>query len=387
MKPRRLEPTLREVASYYPVVSLTGPRQSGKSTLTRGAFPDLPRRSLEAPDIRLYAREDPRGFLAELRAGAIIDEVQHAPELLSYLQEEVDRDPTPGRFILTGSEHLSVSSRVAQSLAGRAGVLHLLPLSWDELGGFGAAHRDLFATMWAGGYPRIHDVGIPPPRWLGDYTANYVQRDVRQLLNITDLDTFTAFLKLCAGATGQEINLSRLGADAGITANTAKAWLSVLEASFICFRLPAWTPNIRKQVVKAPKLHFFDSGLACHLLGIRTSAELRHHPLRGALFESWVASEVYKHRVHRGERPDLWHHRQSRSVEVDIIDRLAGVAVEVKSGATIVPETAANLAESLAKLPESLAGRIVYGGDESRTMHGVDLCAWRDLADRYTSGA
>ncbi len=385
MKPRRLSSALQEVARYYPVVSLTGPRQSGKSTLTRGTFPELPRYSLEVPDTRSFAREDPRGFIQEIRSGAILDEVQHVPELFSYLQEEVDRDPTPGRFILTGSEHLSVSSRVAQSLAGRSGILHLLPLSLDELVSFDSAERPLVNVLWAGGYPRIFDVGIPPERWLSDYTANYIQRDVRQLLNISDLDAFSAFLKLCAGSTAQELNLARLGNDVGISSNTAKAWLSVLEASFLCFCVPAYTPNIRKQVVKRPKLHFFDSGLVCFLLGIRSPEELQHHPGRGAIFESWVASEMYKQYVHRGLSPNLWHFRRSRGPEIDLLDREARVALEIKSGATLMADVAQAVFEHVAELPETYAPRLVYGGEESRKVHGVDVCSWRELSKRFDS--
>lgn len=276
------------------------------------ATASLPR----APRQSTVRQRRPRGFLREYATGAIIDEVQHAPDLLSYLQEDVDRDPTPGRFILTGSEHLSISGSVAQSLAGRSAVLHLLPLSRSEVLGFPVKVEGLFETLHIGGYPRIHNDSvsrIDPQRWLADYVTNYVQRDVRQLLNITRIDEFTTFLKLCAAQSGQELNLSRLGADAGISHNTARSWLSVLQASILCFTLPAWTPNIRKQLIKAPKLHFFDSGLLCHLLGIRSADEVRHHPLRGSIFESWVASELYKLHAHHAEHPKLRHFRQSRA--------------------------------------------------------------------------
>ena len=380
MYPRILQHRLVEVARYYPVLSLTGPRQSGKSTLVTGAFPHLPRVSLEAMDQRSYAREDPRGLLAEHRDGAIIDEVQHVPELLTYLQEEVDRDLRPGRFVLTGSEHLSISERVAQSLAGRAGVLHLLPLSYSEVAGFPSAKNlsELDNVIWTGGYPRIHAHGIPADLWLSDYITNYVQRDVRQLHNISDLSVFTTFLKRCAAQSAQELNLSRLGADTGVSHNTARAWLSLLEASFICFRLPPWTPNIRKQLIKRPKLHFFDTGLLCQLLGIRSPHELHHHPLRGAIFETWVVSEIYKHHLHRGQSPSLQHFRQSRGAEIDLLDttHTPAQAYEIKSGQTVVAEVIARFAEQLANLPMHFEGHVIHGGNHSHRVKEISLHPW-----------
>lgn len=389
--PRQLKPYLQQAARSYPVVTLTGPRQSGKTTLCVDAFPDLPRVSLEPLDNRQFAREDPRGFLREFAAGAIIDEAQHAPDLLSYLQEDVDRDPTPGRFILTGSEHLSISGAVAQSLAGRSAVLYLLPLGRAEGLGFPVEVEGLFETLYTGGYPRIRNdtvSRIEPKRWLADYVTNYVQRDVRQLLNITRVDEFTTFLKLCAAQSGQELNLSRLGGDAGVSHNTARSWLSVLQASFLCFTLPAWTPNIRKQLIKAPKLHFFDSGLLCHLLGIRSADEVRHHPLRGAIFETWVASELYKRQVHRGEQPDLRHLRQSRGAEIDIVEfGPEGIdAYEVKTGATVSPEFTRRLRTAVAGLRDEIEPRpevrpvLVYGGEISGCRDDVELLPWSKLA-------
>jgi predicted AAA+ superfamily ATPase len=387
---RDLKPFLVAAARSYPVVTLTGPRQSGKTTLCVDAFPGLPRVSLEPLDQRQYARQDPRSFLHEHRAGAIIDEVQHAPDLLSYLQEEVDGDPAPGRFILTGSEHLSISGSVAQSLAGRSAVLHLLPLARAETKRFPVQLEGLWETLWVGGYPRIFDdtvSRIEPQRWLSDYVTNYVQRDVRQLLNILRFDEFSTFLKLCAAQSGSELNLSRLGADAGVSHNTARSWLSVLQASFLCFTLPAWTPSIRKQLVKAPKLHFFDSGLHCHLLGVRSAEELEHHPLRGAVFESWVAAELYKRYVHRAEQPDLRHFRPSRGQEIDVLEFTSSTlsAYEVKSGRTVSSEFTTNLESALRGLEAALRpgqttqGRLVYGGDTATRRQSIELVPWSAL--------
>jgi predicted AAA+ superfamily ATPase len=357
MYPRNLQSPLRQLAQHYPVVTVTGPRQSGKTTLCRGTFPEKAYVSLEPLDDREFARSDPRGFLAQYAGGAIIDEVQHAPDLLSYLQAEVDLRPEHGRFILTGSQHFGLSQAIAQSLAGRTGVLQLLPLSLDELRGFPNPPAGLFETLWAGGYPRIHDQGIPPARWLADYVTTYVERDVRQVLNVGDLQAFTTFLKLCAGRTAQTINLSSLGGDAGVSHNTAKAWLSVLEASFVCLRLPAWHRNLGTSAVKAAKLHFVDTGLACHLLGIQSADQLLHHPQRGAIFESWVAAEVYKARVHRGLPPSLFHYRDPRGAEVDVVlDTAAQIdLIEAKSGAT--------LGSDFFKALESLADQLTRGGE------------------------
>ena len=384
--PRTLLNKLVITAGYYPVVLLDGPRQSGKTTLTKAAFPNKAYVSLEPLDTRDFARTDPRGFLAQYGSGAIIDEVQHAPDLLSYLQDEVDRDSTPGRFILTESRNLAISQAVSQSLAGRAGILHLLPFSREELAGFSNAPRDLFELLWSGCYPRIYDRSIPAQQWLADYVATYIQRDVRQILNVGDLGRFTAFLRLCAAHTAQELKLSALGADAGVSHNTANAWLSVLESSFLCCRLPAWHRNLNRQIVKAPKLHFFDTGLVCYLLGIREPAQLRHHPLRGAVFETWVFSELYKKKIHCGEAPQLFHFRASRGIEVDFIethpDRL--LLVEAKSGETIGSDyfQAMHALERLLVeqgTRETIDKQLVFGGNAPVIRDGVRVVPWNAL--------
>jgi len=318
----------------------------------------------------------------------ILDEVQRAPDLFSYLQDEVDRSPDPGRFVLTGSQHFGLSEAISQSLAGRVALLHLLPLSVDELKLFPDAPEDLWTTVWTGGYPRILDRGLSAGSWLADYFATYVQRDVRQVLQVTDLDAFTAVLRLAAGRTAQELNLSSLGADAGVTHNTARAWLSVLETSFLVFRVPPWLRNARKRVVKAPKLHFVDSGLVCHLLGIRAPDQLREHPLRGAIFESWVVSEILKARLHRREAADLFHLREARGAELDLIVETAErvVAVEVKSGATVAADFLDELEAFLAREIDATAGRsfgarLVYGGDVSQRRKGIDVVPWHAVQD------
>ena len=382
---RNLAGPLKDRMGHYPVVTVTGPRQSGKTTLCRTACSDLPYVSLEGMDVRTYALEDPRGFLHEYRDGAVIDEVQRAPDLPSYLQEVVDENPEPGRFVLTGSQHFGLSAAVNQSLAGRAGVLHLLPLGFDELARFDAPPRGLLEVLWTGAYPRIHDRGIPPDIWLRDYFATYVERDVRSLRNVTDLEAFSAFVRMAAGRTATETNLSALAGDAGVRHNTVRAWLSVLEASFLVIRLPAHRSNLRKRQIKAPKLHFLDSGLVCHLLGIRSHEELRHHPLRGQVFESWVASEVFKARTHRGEEPRLRHYRAA-GTEVDLVMEMGPgtLLVEAKAGSTVTPRFFSGMRRVGGELEGAgftVERRLVYGGDRRQSRGATEVIPWNRLLE------
>lgn len=382
---RKLEYKLKELSGYYPVVAVTGPRQSGKTTLCRMAFPEKRYVSLEALDFRDFAQNDPRGFLAEYSQDVVVDEVQNVPELLNYLQGEVDDNPAPGRFILTGSQHLGLSQSISQSLAGRCGILTLLPPSLEEVLEFPNAPSDVFTLLWTGSYPRIYDQDIPAHQWLSDYTSTYIQRDVRQVINVTDLQAFSGFLKLCAGRTAQEINFSNLGADAGVSHNTVRSWLSVLETSYIIHRLPAWHANIRKQVVKTPKLHFFDSGLLCYLLGIREPEQLRLHPLRGAVFESWVVSEIFKALAHRGMQSNLFHYREARGTEIDLLvensQELA--AVEAKSGATVSEDFFKNLKLFTERIKErdrrQIQKYVVYSGDMSQKRSQANVVSWKDI--------
>ncbi len=379
---RVLAPTFLARAAMYPVLTLTGPRQSGKTTLCRMLFPSKPYFSMEARDTRMFASEDPRGFLAQVPDGAILDEIQRTPDLASYLQEEVDRDARHGRFILTGSENLALSATVSQSLAGRTGILHLLALTRDEVAAFPEAPGDLWSAVWYGGYPRVFDQNIPPSVWYSDYLATYVERDVRRLLNVSDLRSFTTFMQLAAGRTAQELNLSTLAADVGVAVNTIKAWVSVLETSYLVTLIPAWHANARKQAVKAPKLHFLDSGLACHLLGIHDPGQLALHPLRGALFETWMVSEIVKARLNLGLAPECFHYREPRGPEVDLMVRGAGgwLLVEAKSGRTLNPEFFQHLLGLGKGLQGAVAGlRLVYGGESAATRSGVEVWPWRKL--------
>lgn len=386
MIPRTLTSTLLRQAATFPVVTLTGPRQSGKTTLCRAAFPDLTYVSLEPPDTRRYAREDPRGFLAGLGDGAILDEIQRAPELTSYLQVLVDADPRPGRFILTGSEHLAVTQATSQSLAGRSAVLHLLPLDRAEVAAAGRGEVDLFTSLFRGGYPALFDRDVGPSDWLSAYQALYVERDVRQLLGVGDLDAFQTFVGLCAGRVGQVLNLSALGGDAGVSHNTARSWLSVLNASFLTFELRPWHRNLGKRLIRRPKLYFWDTGLLCNLLAIREPRELERHPLRGEIFENFVVSELAKSSWHQGEAPRHWFYRDQRQLEVDLLIERPGelVAVEVKSGKTIGADFFAALAafSALREVSEpgaSTRSVLVYGGDANQRRSVGDVVGWRQL--------
>jgi predicted AAA+ superfamily ATPase len=386
---RDLVPHFRLVAAKFPAVTLTGPRQSGKSTLCRALFSTLGYANLEAPDIREFALQDSRAFLAQYPKGAVLDEVQRAPDLASYLQPLIDNDPTPGRWILTGSQNFSLLQSVSQSLAGRSAILHLLPLTRAEIERFDDPPASLEETMFRGGYPAIYDRHIEPSVWLSSYTATYIDRDVRTLANIGDLTTFQRFVELCAGRTGQLVNYSALAADAGISQPTAKAWLSILQASFIVFLLPPWSGNIRKRLVKMPKLHFYDTGLACWLLGLRSAEQLRTHPLRGAIFESWVISELLKQQENAGERQSLYFYRDKNAVEADLlIETAQGITVvEIKAGQTVTDALLAparRIRETLSQVKKTQAVT-VYGGEAEQRRSEVRVVPWNRLQGLMSS--
>jgi len=384
MIPRDIAPWLERAARTWPSITLTGPRQSGKTTLCRELFPHLPYRSLEAPDVRAFAAEDPRAFLAQLPDGAVIDEVQRVPDLCSYLQGVIDADPAPGRWILTGSQNISLLESVSQSLAGRTAICNLLPLSHREILRFPRRPKTLDVTLFAGGYPRIFDRELDPADWLGSYIAAYVERDVRTVANIGDLAAFQRFVALCAGRTAQLLNYASLAGDCGITQPTAKAWLSVLETGFIAFRLPSFHGNLRKRLVKMPKLHFYDTGLVCWLLGIRTPDQLRIHPLRGAIFETWVVSEIAKHRINRGETGGLYFYRDSNGAEADLlIEHPSHLAiVEAKCAATASSDLfagARRVQRHFAQQSRPCSLIVAYGGETTEHREAGDLVPWREL--------
>jgi uncharacterized protein len=384
---RNISDKLLALSRTFPVVTVTGPRQSGKTTLCRQVFPDHDYLSLERPDVREYAASDPLDLLERHGDRVILDEIQRAPELLSYLQAEVDRDRRPGRFVLTGSHNLMLISEVSQTLAGRTALLDLLPFSRDEVERFTDHPATLEATLWTGAYPPIHDEGHAPGDWLAAYVGTYVERDVRQVLEIRDLRAFQLFIKLCAARTGQVLNMASLAADAGVSAGTVRSWLGLLEASFLITLLPGWYANPRKRLIKSPKLHFIDTGLCCWLLGIRSPSDLVLHHARGAIFESWVVSEVLKSRLNRGLPPALHHVRNQKGEEIDLLvdDGPRRRLVEVKSGKTVTGDALRGLErwQSLMGTGASTSEVyrcLVHGGTAASRRAGVDVMPWLEVS-------
>lgn len=380
---RAATPTLERLAKGFPVVALTGPRQSGKTTLAKTVFKDKPYITLENPDEREFALNDPKRFLARFSQGAILDEVQRCPQLLSWLQGVVDERGIMGDFVLTGSAELDLVAGITQSLAGRVGRVELLPLSASELHNAQMLPTTLSQTLWKGGYPALYDRPVSPQDWFPNYIATYVERDVRQLLSVRDLGQFQTFVRMCAARTGQLLNLATLGADCGISAVTARQWLTVLETSYIVTLLRPHHRNFGKRLVKTPKLYFLDAGLAAWLMGIRDAQTLETHAARGALFETWVVSELYKQRLNAGQPLDLYFWRDSSGNEVDVlIENATGLqALEIKSGSTFASDWTSGLRkwQKLAQ-DEALTPSLVYGGDQSHAREDLQVWSWRAFA-------
>ena len=374
---RRLQSLFRQ----YPFVTVTGPRQSGKTTLCKMAFPDLAYANLEAPDQRDFAESDPRGFLAQFPDGGILDEVQNVPDLLSYLQVLGDERGKNGFFILTGSQQFRLSDAISQSLAGRTALLRLLPFSLVERQRTEASLA-IDDMLHSGFYPRILDQGLEPVRAHADYFETYVERHVRQLIELQNLSTFRRFVRLCAGRTGQLLNVSSLGSDTGVSHTTARAWLTVLEASYIVFLLNPFHANLKKRLIKSPKLYFYDVGLASYLLGIESASQIATHPLRGALFENLVVAEVMKHRLNRGLEPRMCFFRDSSGLECDLLYESAGGigAIEVKSGATVSSEHFGSLNRVGELISDISVKALVYGGSARQTRQNCELVPLHELA-------
>lgn len=377
---------LLQRATLYSVVTVLGPRQSGKTTLCQMAFPAKAYVNLEQPDVREFAQQDPKAFLAQFPDGAVLDEIQNVPSLLSWIQVLTDADPRKGRFVLTGSHQLQVSAQITQSLAGRTAVLELLPLSLSELaaaGMFDPECADVNRWMLHGGYPRIHAQDIPPEVMLSDYFATYVERDVRQLINLRHLREFGQCVRLLAGRTGQLLNQTSLGNEVGVSSNTITQWLSILEASFLVFSLAPWSVNMGKRLVKNPKIYFYDVGLACWLLGIKTVEQLQHHPLRGALFENLVVLEVLKSLRNRGLRDPLYFFRDSNGLEIDLLlDPAEGLQlVEIKASQTVSAPLFKNLRTVSTLLGDRVKGQhLIYGGTERQDRSSVQVLPYGQAA-------
>lgn len=375
--------TAQRLARGFPVLAITGPRQSGKTTLARALFSDKPYVTLEDPEEREFAEADPRGFVARFPEGAVFDEAQRCPGLFSYLQGVVDERRRMGEFILTGSQQFGLMSNIAQSLAGRAGLLQLLPFSLAELKEGGMLPATLDAAMYQGSYPPLYDRPVSPGDWFPNYVSTYVERDVRQLLAVRDLSLFQRFLKMCAARSGQLLNLSALAADCGISHVTAREWLTVLEASYIVYLLRPYHRNFGKRLVKMPKLYFLDTGLMAYLLGIRDADTLATHASRGALFETLVVSEWVKQEFNAGQPAELYFWRDSAGHEVDLLVPQGGqfTPVEIKSGATFNADWATALRKLSALFGDAaLPPGIVYGGDGQYEREGCRVVGWQALA-------
>ncbi len=388
MIPRDINNELLACADEYPTVTILGPRQSGKTTLAKATFPHLSYISLEEPDVRRQAIDDPRGLLAGLNNGAVLDEIQRTPDLLSYLQSIIDANRRPGRFILTGSHQPMVHQAISQSLAGRTAVLELLPFTVDEVRRYETCPESPFDWIIHGFYPGLHENKLDPSRFFRSYVATYLERDLREMIQLKDLTQFDVFLRLLAGRIGQLVNYSALANDVGVSSTTIKNWVSILKASYILFELPPWFANIRKRLTKSSKLYFVDVGLAAWLLGLETPVQVERDPLRGSLYENLLIIETAKIIRNRGKQPKLYFFRDNKGNEVDLLissaDRVF-TAIEIKSAATFHPEFLKGLHAFRGVLPDEirLSDRAWYNGERKTTygdvtvsnplLHGFDI--------------
>ncbi|MBP9076652.1 MAG: ATP-binding protein [Haliscomenobacter sp.] len=382
MIPRILGATIRQAAQKMPVVAVTGPRQSGKSTLVRQIFPEHAYSNLEDMEQRSFAKQDPKGFLKNLGAYGIIDEIQYTPDLLSYIQVTVDKEQLPGQYILSGSQNLLLMEQVAQSLAGRVSIFNLLPFSLEEIQHTPFALQDYENYLLKGFYPRIYDRDLNATDWLLDYIQTYVERDLRQVMNVGNLGAFRQFLEICAGRIGQLVNFSDIGSLIGISYQTVKQWISVLQTSFIIHLLRPYHQNFNKRIVKTPKLYFYDTGLACALLNLRSTEDVNRHFAKGALFENFVINEVLKNHLNRNLYPGHYFWHAAGSHEIDLLLHKGGrlLPVEIKSSRTI----ASHFFDSLHYF-QSLSGAasedsfLIYGGEERQQRSIATVLSWRDL--------
>lgn len=369
---------IEEAAKYFPVITLTGPRQSGKSTLLRHIFHDVPYFSMEDPDLRQMVGFDAKGFLAQFHEGVIIDEVQHVPELLSYIQGIVDENP--GRkFYLTGSSQFSLLHTVSQSLAGRSAVFELLPLSLSEI-----SQLDMENTVddiiFKGFYPAIWSGKNIPKLLYPNYVKTYVERDVRNILAVKDLDVFQRFVKLCAARIGSVFNASELSNELGVAVNTINSWLSVLQASYLIYLMPPFFTNTRKRLTKSPKIYFTDCGLAAYLLDIDLPEMLNRDKMRGHLFENMVIMDYMKRVYNEGKNGGLYYYRDSNGNEVDLLVKSGSTydCYEIKSSSTFHPDFMKGLKNFEKAFPDLVRQKsVIYAGENMPTVDGVSIVNYR----------
>lgn len=382
MIPRILSNAITFSAKKMPVIAVTGPRQSGKSTLIRHLFPNHSYQNLEDIELRKFAISDPKGFLYNAGKFVIIDEIQYVPDLLSYIQVNTDIQKTAGQYIISGSQNLLLMDSISQSLAGRASIFNLLPFSLAELAGTSYVLPNYEDYILKGFYPRIYDLDLNPTQWLQDYIQTYVERDVRQILNVGDLGVFRQFLEICAGRIGQLINLTDIGNMIGVSYQTINRWLSVLESSFIIYTLRPYHQNYNKRIVKSPKLYFYDTGLACALLNLRHTDDLNRHFSKGALFENLIITEILKNQINHNMSPKNYFWNVSGSHEIDLLVDSGGkiLPIEIKSSRTISNHFFDSLKyfQELSTVPSS-NNFLVYGGDEVQVRSIANVLSWKNL--------
>ncbi|MCP3849032.1 MAG: ATP-binding protein [Gammaproteobacteria bacterium] len=382
MYKRIISKQLIESLKSYPVLTLLGPRQSGKTTLVRELFKDFDYQSLEDPDIREMATSDPRGFLRQLSECAILDEIQRVPELTSYIQTIVDEPSSKRKFVLTGSNGLLLVDTVTQTLAGRTELFELYPLSVSEITQK-QSNVSLNEFLFHGGYPRIYNLKLNPTKWLKSYFQLYVEKDIHLITNITHLDLFEKFIKLSAGRVGQLINASSLSNEVGVSSPTITGWISALKSTYICFTLKPHFRNFNKRIVKTPKLYFYDTGLLCYLLGINSMEQLDTHPLRGNIFENFIVSEYLKKKNNTGEEAELYFWRDQKGHEVDLVEDRSSYLypIEIKLSETFNKQFIKNI-EYLNKLQEqslsnrSIQGHLLYSGTNEKQYKKIQLENW-----------
>ena len=380
---RQAKTALLDLAKDYPILAITGPRQAGKATLAQSTFPNKRYVSLEDLDEREFADQDPRGFLARFPDGAILDEAQRCPNLFSYLQTRVDAEKRMGLFVLTGSQQFGLMSNITQTLAGRVGLIQLLPFSLQELQATNTPISSLDDVLWRGMYPPIYDRNLAPEKWFANYVMTYIERDVRQFVEVKNLSLFQRFIKMCAARVGQLINMSSLAIDCGVSHNTIRSWLSVLEAGYVVFLLQPHHQNFGKRLVKTPKLYFYDTGLAAYLLGIRDAEHLSIHSARGSLFENLVVSELLKQRYNQGLASNLYFWRNNTGDEVDVVIEQGEqlIPMEIKSGQTFNADFLSGINKWMKIAGDAaLTPQLVYGGSENMTRNGVEVRSWKQIS-------
>ena len=381
---RHIEPEFLQLLGEYPIVTILGPRQAGKTTLARQLLPDYAYVNLEHPETRAFAQDDPKAFLAQYSGKVIFDEIQRLPELLSYLQVAVDNQRENGRYVLTGSHQLALREAIAQSLAGRTAILHLLPFSIAELVDNDLGFVKAEDYLYQGFLPRIYDQQQRPSTAYANYYQTYVERDVRQLINLKDVAQFQKFMKLVAGRVGQLMDYSSLAGDVGVSATTIKHWLSILEASFILYKLPPYFENFGKRVIKTPKYYFIDTGLLCFLLGIENPQQVARDPLIGQLFENLVIIDVLKNIYNKGKLDNLYFFRDSNGLEADLLLQQGRqlIPIEIKSSSTYKPELLKGLKRIMELSPQMANAHLVYSGDAMQFSNGINAIRFDELALR-----